>query len=211
MIAYNRIIKTFDSLYTERIKAIGKLLPKDFTRDRKMPFHDISRYILCQKGKTIKLEINNYFKETNKREKGVSKQAFCKQRLRLNPEVFKVLGSEYVESIYNDNQYKTYKGYIVTAVDGSIIEIPNTKELQIQYECQVSKSNKERMSARARVSGIYDVENNIMIDASISKCGEGERSLAKNNIENMLNFLGRKKKIITIFDRGYFSLDMLLF
>jgi hypothetical protein len=211
MIAYNRIIKTFNDLNTDRIKTIGKLLPKDFTRDRKMPFHDISRYILSQKGKTTTLEINSYFKETNRREKRVSKQAFCKQRLRLNPEVFKVLGSEYVQSIYNDNQYKTYKGYILTAIDGSIMEIPNTKELQNEYECQSTKSNKIRMAARARVSGIYDVENNIMIDATINKCGEAERSLAKNNIENMLKLIGDNKKIITIFDRGYISMDMFLF
>ncbi|QAA33674.1 hypothetical protein C1I91_19670 [Clostridium manihotivorum] len=33
--------------------------------------------------------------------------------------------------------------------------------------------------------------------------------MAKKNIENMLRIVGNDKKIITIFDRGYASLDIL--
>jgi CHASE3 domain sensor protein len=80
MNAYDRILETFEKLDTPRIKEIGKLESKDFSRNKKMPFNDITRYILSQKGKTIAMEINNYFKEVNKRENCATKQAFCKQR-----------------------------------------------------------------------------------------------------------------------------------
>lgn len=211
MKAYNRMIETFEKLNTNRIKEIGKLKDSDFTRNRKMPFEDLTLYILNQKGKTITMEINNYFKEINKRENRVSKQNFCKQRCKLNPEVFIQLGKEYVESIYDNSQYKTYKGYILTAIDGTALEIPNTKELQTEYECQQSSNENTRTIARARGSGIYDVENNIMIDAIIAKCTTSERTLAKQNLKNMLSIFGPNKKIITIFDRGYISIEMLLF
>ena len=211
MKAYDRILETFQKLDTSRIKQVGRLENKDFTRDRKMPFNDIIKYILSQKGKTTTMEINNYFKETNRREERVTKQAFCKQRCRLNPEVFVQLNREYIESLYKNSEYKTYKDYILTAVDGTILEIPNTKELQSEYECQSSAYEHVRKSARAKVSGIYDLENNIMIDSIIDKYTTPERPLAKKNIENLYKLIGNDKKVITIFDRGYISVEMLIF
>ena len=47
-----------------------------------------------------------------------------------------------------------------------MFEIPNTKELREEYKTQKNSSG-DRESARARVSGIYDVENGFMIDALI--------------------------------------------
>jgi len=211
MKAYDRILETFQKLDTSRIKQVGRLENKDFTRDRKMPFNDIMRYILSQKGKTTTMEINNYFKEVNKRQDRVTKQAFCKQRCRLNPKVFIQLNHEYIESFYKNSDYKTYKDYILTAIDGTILEIPNTKELQLEYECQSSKGENVRKSARAKVSGIYDLENNIMIDSVIDKYTTPERPLAKKNIETLFKLIGDNKKVITIFDRGYISIEMLIF
>lgn len=211
MKSFKRIVRTLEKFSTMRIREISRLKKGDFSRKRKMFLEDILRYILSQKGKTIAMEINSYFKEIKRRGQRVTKQAFCKQRRRLNPEVFVVLNREYVESIYEDNEYKTYKDFIVTAVDSTILEIPNSEELQREYECQTPNKNGVRKSARARASGIYDVENNIMIDAVIDKYKSQERPLAKRNIENMIKILGDNKKIITIFDRGYMSIEMLLF
>lgn len=211
MKAYDRMTETFEKLKTNRIKEIGKLEDKDFTRNRKMPFEDISRYILSKKGKTTTMEINNYFKEIDKREDRVTKQAFCKQRLKLNPKVFVELGKEYVESIYSSSNYKTYKGYIVAAIDGTVLEIPNTEELRQEFGYMNPAKENVRKTARAKGSGIYDVENNVMIDAIIDKHNTCERTLAKNNIENMIDILGKERKIITIFDRGYISTEMLMF
>lgn len=207
--AYNRMIETFEKLNTQRIKEIGKLKINNFTRTRKMPFEDLVLCILSQKGKTIAMELNEYFKEINERDNRVTKQNFCKQRCNLNPEVFNVLGKEYVESIYTRSTYKTYKGYILTAIDGTTLEIPSTKELQIEYEYDSGKDNL-RAIARAHCSGVYDVENNIMIDAIIDKCSVNERDMAIRNINNMYSVLGTDKKILTIFDRGYISLNLLI-
>jgi hypothetical protein len=66
MKAYDRILKTFEKFDTNRIKEIGRLEKEAFIRNRKMSFKDMLRCILCQKGKSITMEINNYFKEINK-------------------------------------------------------------------------------------------------------------------------------------------------
>ena len=65
-------------------------------------------------------------------------------------------------------------------------------------------------SARARVSGIYDIENEFMIDAIITDCGQGEKNLAKLNIQEAGNIIDLNKCII-FFDRGYPGLDLIWF
>ena len=210
MIAYDRILDAFENIKTPRIKTIGKLNEVSFTRNRKMPFEDLTRFILAKKGKTTTMELNNYFKEIEKRENTVSKQAFSKQRLNLNPEVFIELNRDYVRRIYEQAEIKKYKGYLVTAIDGSAIEIPNTKKLQEEYDCESTGQSIHRTIARAVASGIYDVENNIMIDTILGKRTDGERALAKHNLNSMLDILGNETNIITIFDRGYISIDLLL-
>lgn len=210
MIAYDRILETFENIKTPRIKTLGKLNEMSFTRNRKMPFEDLTKFILAKKGKTTTMELNNYFKEIEKRENTVSKQAFSKQRQNLNPEVFVELNKDYVRRIYEQAEIKKYKGYLVTAIDGSSIEIPNTKELQEEYDCQSTGQSIHRTIARAVASGIYDVENNIMINTVLGKRSDGERLLAKHNLNAMLDILGNETNIITIFDRGYISIDLLL-
>lgn len=88
-----------------------------------------------------------------------------------------------------------------------MFEIPNTKELREEYKSQKNSSG-NRESARARVSGIYDVENGFMLDALIKDCGEGEKELAKKNIENAGDIIDLEKSII-IFDRGYPGIDLI--
>ena len=60
------------------------------------------------------------------------------------------------------------------------------------------------------MSGIYDIENKFMIDAKIVDCGQGEKRLAKLNIENAGKIIDLKKSII-IFDRGYPGIDLIWF
>ena len=62
-----------------------------------------------------------------------------------------------------------------------MFEIPNTKELREEYRTQCNSSG-HRESARARVSGIYDIENEFIVDAIITDCNQGEKELAQTNI-----------------------------
>lgn len=211
MTQHDRMMNVFNNIKTDRIKNISKLNDRAFTRNRKMPLDELIRFILAKKGKTTTMELNNYFKEIKNKENTITKQAFSKQRKNLNPEVFVELNKDYVSNFYKYADVKKYKGHIITAIDGSYLEIPNTEELREEYQCKSTGQSIHRSIARALLSGIYDVENNIMIDSIIGKRADGERSLAKENIMSMLNIFGDSKDIITIFDRGYISIDMLLY
>ena len=181
-----------------------------FVRKRKMEFTDYVWYLIMQKGRTTSMELDEYLKNKNGiYEISISKQAFSKQRQNLKPQIFIDIYKDYLLDFYNNyhEEVKTYKGFYVCAIDGSLFEIPNTKELREEYKTQKNSSG-NRESARARVSGIYDVENGFMLDALIKDCGEGEKELAKKNIENTNKIL-RLEKCIIIFDRGYPGIDLI--
>ena len=209
--SYQRINKSVNDIKNKNIeKEDYKNNSKAFTRERKMGFKDFVWYLIMQKGRTTSMELDEYLKHKNGTyEISISKQAFSKQRQNLKPQIFIDIYKDYLEDFYHNypEEVKTYKGYKVCAIDGSLFEIPNTKELREEYKTQKNSSG-DRESARARVSGIYDVENGFMVDALIKDCGEGEKELAKKNIENAGKILDLERCII-IFDRGYPGIDLI--
>lgn len=211
--SYKRIERSLENiiLKTEKCEKY-KSKQNTFTRNRKMNFKDYVWYLIFQKGRTASMELDEYLKNKNNTYKiSISKQAFSKQRLNLKPDIFIDLYKDYLIDFYTNSkdEVRTYKGYNILAIDGSMFEIPNTKELREVYKTQKNSSG-QRESARARVSGIYDIENEFMIDATITDCGQGEKNLAKQNVENAGKIIDFKKCII-IFDRGYPGLDLIWF
>ncbi len=211
--SYKRIERSFKNIVTKSENGDNyKYDQRSFTRNRKMNFKDYIWYLIFQKGRTSSMELDEYLKNKNNTYKiSISKQAFSKQRLNLKPEIFIDLYKDYLEDFYTNSkkEVKTYKGYYVLAIDGSMFEIPNTKELREIFKTQKNSSG-HRESARARVSGIYDIENEFMVDAIIADCDQGEKKLAKRNIEETGKIIDLKKCII-IFDRGYPGLDLIWF
>ena len=207
--SYKRIKKSINEIKNKDSK-MYKSNDKVFVRKRKMEFTDFVWYLIMQKGRTTSMELDEYLKNKNGTyEISISKQAFSKQRRNLKPQIFIDIYKDYLIDFYHNypEEINTFKGYNVCAIDGSLFEIPNTKELREEYKTQKNSSG-DRESARARVSGIYDVENGFMIDALIKDCGNGEKELAKKNIENAGKILDLERCII-IFDRGYPGIDLI--
>lgn len=72
------------------------------------------------------MDVRNYFIERNY-DFSVTRQAYTKQRLNLNPEAFKALNFHHARHIYRyEDELETKKGYLVLAVDGSDILLPTT-------------------------------------------------------------------------------------
>lgn len=190
-----------------------KMRKEDFTRKRKIEYEDIIHFTLNKRGLSLNMEIHKFEKETGKLKK-ISKSGLCQQRKKIAPGLFKELNAGYIYNSYdNKDDYQTIKGYIVMAIDGMKIEVPDSEELREAYGVSVGQEG-QRTSARALTSCIYDVVNNWVIDAQIDKYKASERELAKKHIEEMYNILHEEidvSKIIIIFDRGYVSLEMINF
>lgn len=207
--SYNRIIKVFKDLKSPELKEIGKLNANTFIRNRSMPFEDLSLCILSKKGLTLSMELEQFFDRKDDYNNTISKQAFSKQRMNLNPKLFKVMNQRYITDIYNETDIKTFHGYILLGIDGSVMEIPNTDDLKKNYG-GITDNKNNIVVARAQTSGIYDCLNEIMLDSQISPYKTSEVSLAKKNIDNALKLL-KEKKVILIFDRGYPSIEFIYY
>jgi len=155
--------------------------------------------------KTIILVLDEYM-ERMKPETDYTKQAFSEARQKIKPLAFTMLNDTFVKTYYEED-YETIKGYLLLAIDGSDIEIPNTESLRKEYGMANNQKTVNGIgTARAKASMLYDVLNKIVITSIITKYKEPERKLAIKNIENLKELI-QKKQIIT-FDRGYPSIAL---
>jgi hypothetical protein len=208
MITYDKMKQNTNKVNSEKTKEKWRLKVTAFTRKSDMNFQNLIRFMLNRRGLTLEMEIDNFKEIMGENWNMVTKSAICQQRKYLNPEAFKDLTQDYIINTYDEgHDYEEYKGYLVFAIDGMNIEIPNTEELRKEYG-EAKGPEGQRTVARATTSCIYDVVNNMVIDSQIDKYRTSERELAKRNIEEMLKLLGQRK-IIIIFDRGYPSLEMI--
>ena len=114
----------------------------------------------------------------------MSAQALLDQRLKLNPEIFIDLNNDYLRGFYKEcknNGCKTYKGYILKAIDGSDFEIPNTKKSKDEFG-RIKGATGESIP-RTSVSMCYDVLNEYIIDVIPEKYRANEIDMAKEDIE----------------------------
>ncbi|CAG9701507.1 transposase [Clostridium neonatale] len=98
-----------------------------------------------------------------------------------------------------------WHGFNILAVDGTSIQVPDTIECGKYFG--VSKNQNKTQTAVATASALYDILNDIIIDASITKFKTSERELAKQHLDQINNEKLSKNSIV-IFDRGYPSYEM---
>ena len=97
------------------------------------------------------------------------------------------------------NKWHNYRVY---AIDGSKIALPADKALGEYY----GVLGKDGSAPTAQGSVLYDVLNDIIVDAAIEPLSTDERTLANRHIDVCKNVAPDDKKL-TIFDRGYPSFD----
>lgn len=199
---YN-IIRFKESIDCDNLNIRCRKREKDFSRNRKLTPKDLILYTLNNRGKTTKMELYDFIQEYNIDE--VSTPALLKQREKLNENIFKELNQESMIRFYGEfpQEVKTYKGYVIGAIDGSDCEVPNTKETRERYKS--INSNDEDRVARIKLSNCYDVINGYVLDTELAEYKHWEMDLAIKNIGNT-SYITNYFPIIYVMDRGYFSL-----
>lgn len=178
----------------------------DFTRKRKIGPKELIIYNMNKKGLSSKMEEYQFFKITGY--ESISTPGMLKQREKLNPNIFEYLNNGLLDVYYQDckEEMKLYKGYLLTATDGSEFEIPNTKTSKKSFGSTTSGRKKTQTTARVKVSIVIDILNKFVLDVCIAKHRTNDMKLSKIHRENMkLKF--SNYKMISIKDRGYVSLE----
>lgn len=199
---YN-IIKVKESINCDNLNIRCRKLEKYFSRNRKLTPKDLILYTLNNRGKTTKMELYDFIQEYNI--ENVSTPALLKQREKLNEDIFRELSKESLIRFYGEfpQEVKTYKGYVLGAIDGSDCEVPNTKETRERYK-SINSKDEERV-ARIKLSNCYDVINGYVLDTEIAEYKHWEMDLAIKNIKNT-SYISEYFPVIYVMDRGYFSL-----
>jgi hypothetical protein len=136
----------------------------------------------------------------------MSQQAFSEARQKVKWEAFKELFHASVRGSYHET-LRDWQGFILMAVDSSHIALPRDAALKAYYGAY----GKELTAVTARVSLLYDIENDIIADAKLEPLTVDERNLAKGNLEALAELKQGfgKRKVIVVFDRGYPSKDFI--
>lgn len=176
--------------------------PSCFSREGKIGFVNLVGFMLNFVKKSMQMELD-LFMEMVKEQKTISKQAFSQARQKISHEAFKELFKDTADMAYTTEDMDTLKGLRILAVDGTSLALENSPELVKFFGC----SGRGATSATARVSTLYDVLNECIIDAEIEKFSCGERELALRHIEKLRGMGGTNNLII--FDRGYTSSEII--
>ncbi len=191
-----------DEVFTQ----LYKVGDKSFTRNRFFTFKVLLGFLMTNLQKSIQREIS-LFVDAIKLDGGsipeVSKSAFCKARMKLQPTVFKALSNEVVNEYYKFGEAELWHGYRIIGVDGSRIVMPNTKAMSSRFGVVVSsEGNKDNnATCMAQALTMYDTLNNITLYGALENIAESETSL----LYKALTDTSLNKNDILVFDRYYAS------
>ena len=176
-----------------------------FTRNRKLSFPVMIALTLNFLSRTMQIEIDDFFSNVLERKNDApTKQAFFKARKKIKPDAFSELFQMTRDMIFENKKIKRYKDYRIFAIDGSEFRIDKTKE---NAELFKPRGNTSDNKSNAKISLLFDVLSNYVIDAQIGSISTNEREYAKNNLEYFSTICDGND--IVIFDRGYPSKDLI--
>ena len=212
MILLEKTVKTF--LATMSCFFFGSYIidkHKHFVRNRKMSYKDCVKFIFWNKGRNNDIELTEFFKVfKGKKYETISHQAIGKQRIYIKPELFINIYKKFIDQIYKEHKHLSeIKGYIIAACDSSIFDLPNVTLTRIDFNIKDHDAfGKHRI--RARVSGILDVNSKFILTTKIVEKSVKETTLAIQHLNDLKKRLDITK-FITIYDRGYTSIELMLF
>ena len=190
-------------LVSRSLKETFRVRPKDFTRQRKMPFDKTVLFVMNLSRRSIQIELTKFIRSFGDGVRNVTNSAFNQNRKKLRPEVFRKLLEVLIEEFYSDNELrvKLWRGMRLLAVDGSVFRLPEDKRLKAIYGGVSTDTPLDMVNARGSV--LYDVLNELVLHGVLAPYTVGERVLAKQHLGYC------EQGDLMIFDRGYPSYVMM--
>jgi hypothetical protein len=149
---------------------------------------------------SVQTELDRFYKAIAQQPdsfESISKSAFTQARRNLKPTAFVELTQCQLTYFQEHAPHKKYwKGKRVVAIDGSLLSLPNSKELSASFGIIKNQHNSATVGARCSIA--YDVCNELILDASINSRNSCEQELAVNHLNQL-----QPKTDILLFDRGY--------
>lgn len=188
-------------LVTEEFINQHKDKPSDFTRDRILNFGVIFMLILRNSMKSIQLVLNEIFIQGNLQTM-VSSSAYVQARKKFKHTAFVELNDVVIDGYYKDHTtLRRWKGYRCLGVDGSMIKLPNTLDMQAEFGAIKMKNQhmEETTYASALFECCYDVLNRIALKSVLAPSASYEVEVAMEMLDVV------EAEDLLIYDRAYAS------
>lgn len=127
----------------------------------------------------------------------VTKGALSQARAKLNPWAFKRLNEVVVESFYQEASYSVWYGMRLLAIDGTRLMLPNHPTVQEEFGLHHFGPNADSPRSMAVGSVLYDVLNDLTLDAEIAPYSSSERDLLLKHLQKV------ERGDMLLLDRGY--------
>lgn len=183
--------------------------PKAFMRERKLPFRHVAIVLLQKTVRSLQLHLHDFFDRLlgPQAELSITPSAWTLARAKFKHTAFIELNEEAILKVAygverSDFEVRRWRGFRVMGVDSSVIRLPVAEELGEEFGWRTAENNKGKCGRypEARLSGVYDVCNQLMVHARLERWEVGERALAEEQLELMA-----QEDMLFVLDRGYAS------
>jgi hypothetical protein len=173
----------------------ARLSPGDFTRQRALPLPQLVGLLLNLRKGTLRDELDGFWEVLTGEPlaQGVSASAFCQARQKLNPSALLILGERLVRTFAEQFCLRRWHGWRLLATDGSTVRLPNTADVAAVFGPPPNGS----AAPLGRFSQLYDVLNDVVVDADVLPHDVGERVLAAEHLA------ATGPTDLMLYDRGY--------
>jgi hypothetical protein len=172
----------------------------DFTRESTLSFAVTIYYLLNNMTNSLGVELWTAAEKADLT--AVTASAFSQRRYLIKSGIFVKINEDMTEQLYQDEAIEMSKwhDFILTGIDGSVLNLPNTKALSTHFGTQKGGSKKKpTYTTQGRNLVQYDVLNNLIVRSELSPITVGEREMMYNWIPTL------RTGSLSVFDRGFGS------
>jgi len=176
-----------------------------FSRHRKISFKFLVIQIMSL-NRAIQRELDTFYQKLNSSDftiRQATKGAFTQARAKLNPWAFERLNEVAVNTFYECSEYYVWNGHRTLSVDGTRFVLPNHPSIIEEFGTHSFGSYADSPRSLAIASMLYDVLNQVTIDAKIEGYSSSERALLKQHYSKL------ETGDLLLLDRGYPSLSIM--
>ena len=195
--------KTAKRIECESFKNRSRTQPKHFTRKRSMSFGDLMRFLLTPRKCSTNTALRRFFRQIGSAAT-MKQQSLSEARMKVRVEALRELFLITPDSMIERCQ-KKWHGYRVFAIDGTTAQLPCEKVLADYF----GALGKDKSAPAARASILYDVLNDIIVDAYMEPLAIDERTLAEWHINHYSMNPESLSRNLFIYDRGYPSFQLI--
>jgi hypothetical protein len=161
--------------------------------------------------RAVQRELDSFFQKVDSSDytiRQATKGGFSQARAKLNAWAFTRLNQIACDTFYERSDYYVWYGHRLLAVDGTRLLLPNHKTVKEEFgECSFGP-NADSKRSMALASMLYDVLNQITIDARLApfKSTNSKKSSEQSVLQEHLSRINPDD--LLLLDRGYPSLAL---